>query len=98
MPGVANPQALNRYSYVLGNPIRYNDPIGHMCSDPEDHYGNGCDGGGLYLTGIGLIFPQLNIPSSASSVINDLSRGFYFLPDPLQCPPAGPYCDGKYHC
>ena len=27
--GPANPQALNRYSYVLGNPLRYIDPTGH---------------------------------------------------------------------
>ena len=46
VPGVANPQALNRYSYVLGNPIRYNDPTGHMCSDPDDIWSPGCDGSG----------------------------------------------------
>ena len=27
--GPANPQALNRYSYVLNNPLRYIDPMGH---------------------------------------------------------------------
>jgi RHS repeat-associated protein len=27
--GPANPQALNRYSYVLNNPVRYVDPTGH---------------------------------------------------------------------
>ena len=36
VPGAANPQAYNRYSYVLNNPIRYNDPTGHVCSDPDD--------------------------------------------------------------
>jgi RHS repeat-associated protein len=28
--GPANPQALNRYSYVLNNPVRYTDPTGHQ--------------------------------------------------------------------
>ncbi|MBA3945256.1 MAG: hypothetical protein H0X37_11920 [Herpetosiphonaceae bacterium] len=28
--GPANPQALNRYSYVLNNPLRYTDPTGHF--------------------------------------------------------------------
>jgi len=29
VPDLANPQALNRYSYALNNPIRYTDPSGH---------------------------------------------------------------------
>ena len=29
VPDEANPQSLNRYSYVLNNPLRYNDPSGH---------------------------------------------------------------------
>ena len=31
VPGYANPQNLNRYSYVLNNPLKYIDPSGH-CS------------------------------------------------------------------
>ena len=28
--GPANPQALNRYSYVMNNPMRWTDPSGHV--------------------------------------------------------------------
>jgi len=37
VPGAANPQAWNRYSYTLNNPVRYTDPTGHYCvGDDED--------------------------------------------------------------
>jgi RHS repeat-associated protein len=29
VPGAGNPQALNRYSYGLNNPLKYTDPTGH---------------------------------------------------------------------
>jgi len=32
-PEPYNPQTLNRYEYALDNPIRYNDPTGHMATD-----------------------------------------------------------------
>jgi hypothetical protein len=35
IPNPANPQSLNRFGYVLNNPIRFNDPTGHVCEDPE---------------------------------------------------------------
>lgn len=31
MQGYANPQNLNRFSYVLNNPVRFIDPTGHRC-------------------------------------------------------------------
>ena len=44
VPNPANPQEFNRYNYVLGNPLRYIDPTGHVPAwDPgmggrlEDH-------------------------------------------------------------
>ncbi len=33
VPDPTNPQALNRYSYVLNNPIKYTDPSGHGAWD-----------------------------------------------------------------
>jgi RHS repeat-associated protein len=37
IPDLANPQSLDRFAYVLGNPLRYVDPTGHMteynCAD-----------------------------------------------------------------
>jgi hypothetical protein len=34
--GAANPQAFNRYSYTLNNPLRYTDPSGHMVQNEAD--------------------------------------------------------------
>jgi hypothetical protein len=34
--GPTNPQNLNRYTYVLNNPIKLNDPTGHCGSNPID--------------------------------------------------------------
>lgn len=33
IPDPANPQAFNRYSYVINNPVRYTDPTGHAWDD-----------------------------------------------------------------
>jgi RHS repeat-associated protein len=34
LPDVYNPQALNRYAYVLNNPVKYTDPSGHIAFIP----------------------------------------------------------------
>ena len=43
MPGYANPQNLNRYSYVTNDPLRYNDPTGHMADYGGSEGGGGCN-------------------------------------------------------
>lgn len=40
IPGAANPQSWNRFSYVTNNPLRYTDPTGHKRVDDEFGGGN----------------------------------------------------------
>jgi len=51
VPEPGNPQALNRYSYVLNNPLRYNDPSGHAFSECGLE-GNECVGEELPVTSV----------------------------------------------
>jgi RHS repeat-associated protein len=46
VPGYANPQNLNRYTYVINNPLRYTDPTGHMF---DDGCSMGCGGSTTYV-------------------------------------------------
>ena len=45
VPEPGNPQALNRYSYVLENPLRYTDPTGHA-NECGTQAGTSCGGVG----------------------------------------------------
>lgn len=40
VPGYANPQNLNRFSYTLNNPLRYIDPTGHKACEDSDGQGS----------------------------------------------------------
>lgn len=50
VPRSSNPQSLNRYSYVLNNPLRFIDPTGHYCQNVTNWGGatsGGCTGYGF---------------------------------------------------
>jgi RHS repeat-associated protein len=44
IPDAANPQSWNRFSYVINNPIGYNDPTGHCYTDSGTWISGGGDG------------------------------------------------------
>lgn len=50
--GPTNPQALNRYSYVQNNPLKYTDPTGHWTFSIGITIGGGGFLGGSYSGGI----------------------------------------------
>ena len=48
VPNPENPQSLNRYSYVLNNPVRFVDPSGHAQACADGDVGGGCGIGEEY--------------------------------------------------
>ena len=48
VPNPFDPQSLNRFSYVLNNPLRYTDPSGHMAWNENEGFSEGsCASGDL---------------------------------------------------
>jgi hypothetical protein len=92
VPGAANPQAYNRYSYVLNNPLRYIDPSGHgQCQTQED-----CDDMGTTSMGTGNPHngggSNNNGNNGNSHDDDDFDPNPYSLPGSPQCYPGELVC------
>ncbi|MCA1920303.1 MAG: RHS repeat-associated core domain-containing protein [Flavobacterium piscis] len=69
IPNAFNPQSWNLYSYVIGNPVNFNDPMGHYCKAGSTSQVLFGQGGALGLSAAyGGIWenPQLQGPLSVS--------------------------------
>ena len=65
VPGYTNPQNLNRYSYVLNNPIKLTDPTGHKCVGEQEECLNEK---GKRINGVGGLPPKKKSKDSETSV------------------------------
>jgi len=80
VPDLSNPQTLNRYSYVLNDPIRYADPDGHCIFEPIEATICGVIiVGAIVVVAVGVVYlssPQGRhaIDQTAESLTNSLDR------------------------
>jgi hypothetical protein len=85
VPGAGNPQALNRFSYSLSNPLKYTDPSGH-CTVPVSLPWGGvtinvpslvCPGQDDLIDDIGEDVLRVDIPEPAGDMpMNDVLLGW----------------------
>ncbi len=73
VPGMFNPQTLNRLMFVLGNPLKYTDPSGHMVLCDEN-----CENNGGSLRKLGkLVPPRPRTNAAQSSPIDPIPLQIY---------------------
>jgi RHS repeat-associated protein len=81
VPQLENPQSLNRFSYVLNNPLKFTDPSGHCEDDPDAAAGDPCWDAYYEATGIlgsGFEFLAQWEEFELRSLLKWLGRGFNF--------------------
>jgi len=80
VPGAGNPQALNRYSYVLNNPILFNDPTGHVVA---------CETGDVCKDWTSLKPPSKTSSSGMSTVVKHNQHDSEDVPGIISTEPEG---------
>jgi len=83
--GTANPQELNRYSYVNNNPLKYTDPSGHVNQIGQDKDGPMGGGGGGPVEPIAEPIAEPVEAAPATTQIGPESVG-EVLSEPMQSP------------
>ena len=73
VPNPFNPQDFNRFSYVRNNPVRYIDPSGHVCSDP-DAPNRTCENGAKYPVNAKPLGASVVVIKPASPAGQDLQQ------------------------
>jgi RHS repeat-associated protein len=88
--GAANPQQLNRYSYVDNNPLTYNDPTGHSSACPECTAGAGAGPGEDFEGGPGGGVSEPAVAPEAESIAQPVAEPVAGKPlyEPMQSPAA----------
>ena len=74
MGDIADPQSLNRYSYVLNNPLRSTDPTGMTCHNVD---GTANDGDAWGCTSNGGLWTDDDGPSDSRNIIGTMQGGHF---------------------
>lgn len=82
VPDPSNPQAYNRYSYGYNNPVKYNDPSGHIACDFEHLPSEGhCDSNGGWV-------PELDAHLSVEENLGIINTSVHVVAMPQGVDPA----------